>query len=99
MTPTQKRKLYSQLREKTNKCYFCNIAEEDFINIYGCFYGGRRGHRLEVERLKPKEPYSLENCVLACAACNCAKSDVFTADEMLKIGQVINQIWKERNNE
>ena len=56
------------------------------------FRGGRRGQRLEVERPESKEPYSPENCVLACYPCNNAKSDVFSYAEFLEIGKAIRKV-------
>jgi len=61
------------------------------------FYGkwfryGRRGKRLEVDRIESKEPYSPENCVLACYPCNNAKSDVFTYQEFIEIGKTVYRV-------
>lgn len=42
---------------------------------------GTRGKSFEVDRKKPKGPYSVGNCVLCCYFCNNDKSDVFTASE------------------
>ena len=46
--------------------------------------GKGRGRWLEVDRIKPKENYSAENCVLACYFCNNDKSDVFEGNEYNK---------------
>lgn len=76
------------------KCYYCGIKEEDFIPIWGKFYGGEtRGKKLEVDRRDNEKGYTLENCVLACSICNNAKSDKFTGEEFKKVGKSIKQIW------
>ena len=62
------------------------------------FYGGiKRGQILEIDRKDNNLEYNMANCVLACAICNMAKSDKFTYYEFLKVGDVIRQVWKERN--
>ena len=81
-----------------NKCYYCGIEEDDFIPIWGKFYGGKtRGKKLEVDRRDNEKDYSLENCVLACSICNNAKSDKFTDKEFKEVGKSIKQIWLSRN--
>jgi 5-methylcytosine-specific restriction endonuclease McrA len=80
------------------KCHYCGIPEEYFYEVWTTkFYGtGKRGQRLEIDRKEFSECYEPENCVLACAICNMAKSDQFTYDEFLKVGKVIRQIWRHR---
>ena len=80
------------------ECYYCEIKEEDFIPIWGKFYGGEnRGKKLEVYRKDNKKGYTLENCVLACSICNNAKSDKFTDKEFKEVGKSIKQIWSLKN--
>lgn len=79
-----------------SKCHYCGIDEGEFIGIWGGFYRNKRGKKLEIERKDNEKEYSLENCVLACAVCNNAKSDKFTYKEFKKVGKVIRQIWNER---
>lgn len=87
------------LRDKLYKrdgrrCHYCRIKEENFIRIWGKFYGGKtRGRKLEIDRKDNQKDYSEENCVLACAICNNAKSDKFTDEEFRKLGGVIRVIW------
>jgi 5-methylcytosine-specific restriction endonuclease McrA len=89
-------KLY--LRDGYN-CHYCGIVEENFTKIWGdTFYGGfKRGQRLEIDRVNNAFGYTPENCVLACAVCNMAKSDKFTHDEFLKVGASIRNIWQEKS--
>jgi len=68
----------TQIKKQKGRCEYC-LLPEDTMEHYGKhFRKGRRGVDLEVDRIEPKEPYSPENCVLACYPCNNAKSDVFT---------------------
>ncbi|MBA7521381.1 hypothetical protein ES705_13488 [subsurface metagenome] len=81
-----------------DKCHYCKIAGGDFIPIWGKFYKkkgekGGRGKRLELERKDNEKGYSEENCVLACAICNNAKSDKFTYEEFKEVGKAIKKIW------
>jgi len=86
------------LREKLykrdgTKCHYCGIREEDVLDIWGKFYGlPYRGRKLEIDRkgnnvIENKREYTLENCVLACALCNIAKSDKFTEEEFKRVGE------------
>jgi len=77
------------------KCHYCGIEEDDFLRIWGTFYK-TRGKRLEVERKDNKGGHTPENCVLACALCNNAKSNKFSYDEFKKVGAVIREIWQTR---
>lgn len=46
--------------------------------------------------LDNRRGYDIENCVLACAVCNNAKSDKFTYEEFKRLGDVIKEIWQQR---
>jgi len=82
-----------------------SITKEDFINWYNnqekrCYYCKRilesikqdsLGHnnRLTIDRKDNNRGYELDNIVLACFRCNSTKSNYFTEQEMLTIGQII----------
>jgi len=92
-----KRELRKQLYERDGTvCHYCGIQEKDFIAIWGPFYGGKRGPILEVDRKDNTQGYNIENCVLACAVCNNAKSDKFTYEEFKRVGDAIKEIWQRR---
>jgi len=80
------------------KCHYCEIEEKDFPEAWGDrFYGGAtRGWTLEVDRKDNSQGYTLENCVLACALCNMAKSNIFEYEEFKRVGAVIKEIWQQR---
>lgn len=91
-----KDKLY---KRDGKKCHYCEIKEEDFVRIWGAFYGGRsRGYKLELNRKDSKKGYGEENCVLACPVCTNAKSDKFSYEEFRKVGKIIKGIWISRKN-
>ena len=54
------------------------------------------GQQQEVDRIDNRRGYDIENCVLACAVCNNAKSDKFTYEEFKRLGDVIKEIWQQR---
>ena len=92
----KKDKLRLKLYERDGKnCHYCGIKEGDFIPIWGKFYKGR-GKILELERKDNEKGYSEENCVLACAICNNAKSNKFTYEEFKEVGKAIKKIWLSR---
>ena len=92
----RKENLRDKLYKRDGRRYhYCRIKEGDFISIWGKFYKNR-GERLELERKDNEKGYSEENCVLACAICNNAKSDKFTYEEFKRVGKVIREIWLKR---
>jgi 5-methylcytosine-specific restriction endonuclease McrA len=98
LTNQQKKEIRKQLYERDGKrCHYCGIDKKDFPKIWGTFYGGiKRGQTLEIDHKDNKKGNDLTNLVLACALCNMAKSDKFTYDEFLKVGKVIEEIWRNR---
>lgn len=79
---------------------FCEVTEDDLSKLWQNFPDltkRNRGRKLEIERLEPNLPYNItSNLVFSCYWCNNAKTDTFTKDEFLKVGKVIENIWKER---
>jgi len=91
------------LREKLykrdgTKCHYCGIEEGDFVKAWGDrFYGGiTRGRILEVDHKDNAGGSDMENCVLTCALCNMAKSNIFEYEEFKRVGAVIKEIWQQR---
>ena len=65
-------------------CTYCGIDEETVSWLFrndpkfrDTKRGKIRGHRLEIDKINPLEPYSKDNCALACYFCNNDKSDFF----------------------
>jgi len=72
-------------------CFYCDISEI----LVSKFAKGKMRSRLTIDRIEPKGNYEFGNIVLACGICNFIKSDVFTKEEMLKVGKIIKVKWKE----
>lgn len=81
-----------QSTKQNHCCYYCHLPGDTKRHYGKWFRDGRRGQRLEVDRIESKEPYSPENCVLACYPCNNAKSDVFSYEEFLEISKAIERV-------
>ena len=91
---------YFEQIEHGNQCYYCGTSEFILVDLFiprsdlkreekerKPLYSKKRsftGH-LQIERKDPYEGYNAKNCVLACAFCNNAKSDmVKNADDFKK---------------
>lgn len=87
---------YSWYREQSAKqqglCLYCHLPGDTDQYYSHHFREGRRGKRLEVDRIESKAKYSPDNCVLACYPCNNAKSDVFSYEEFMEIGKTIKRL-------
>lgn len=89
-------------------CHYCGTTNETSNKLFqmqrtgmrvDATRGGKRGNRLELDRLNPFGEYdNLNNIVWCCYWCNNAKSNFFNAEEFMpigeKIGEVINNIIK-----
>lgn len=81
---------------------YCGITEEQILQLFQANQiktkrTTTRGRRLEIERVEPNETYdNTENLVMCCYWCNNAKSDEFTKDEFMAIGQEIKKNWEKR---
>lgn len=82
----------AQLKKQNGNCHYCHLPGDTQEHYGKWFREGRRGKHLEVDRLDNNGCYSPDNCVLACYPCNNAKSDVFSHEEFLDIGKVINRV-------
>jgi len=71
---------------------YCQLPGNTEIYYERTFRKGRRGVRLEVDRMDSDGCYSPDNCILACYPCNHAKSDVFSYQEVMEIGQAIPRL-------
>lgn len=77
--------------KQEKKCFYCKLPEE----LIEKFVGNKmsKSRRLSIDRINPKGVYEIDNIVLACGICNMVKSDIFTKEEMLEVGKIINIKW------
>jgi hypothetical protein len=97
-------------KEKFDKgCFYCGTTNETSEALYkiqldgirpNATRGGKRGKRLELDRIDPNLPYDhIDNIVWSCYWCNNAKSNFFTKEEFepiaKEIGKCIKKIMEE----
>ena len=85
-------------------CRYCGITNERSHELYemqrngqriDATRRGKRGKRLELDRVNPNLPYdNLDNLVWCCYWCNNAKSNFFTLNEFLPIANAIGQVLR-----
>lgn len=87
-------------------CRYCGTTNDQTYNLYiatrnkennrnDWTRGGKRGKRLELDRLNPTLPYDeMLNLVWCCYWCNNAKSNFFTAEEFQPIANQIGLALK-----
>ncbi len=79
----------NQLNRQDGRCAYCEtqiraiekLIAADHLPFRAVRGEGRRGPRLELERLDAKGPYSSQNCALACYYCNNDKSYIYSAED------------------
>jgi hypothetical protein len=82
-------------------CYYCGLTNSESKIIFqlqrnglrnDATRGGKRGSRLEIDRVDPSLCYDrLNNLVWCCYWCNNAKSNFFSLEEFRKIGKEIGK--------
>jgi hypothetical protein len=87
-----------------NGCKYCGITNERSLQLYemqrnglraDATRGGKRGKRLELDRVNPNLPYdNLDNLVWCCYWCNNAKSNFFSYEEFLPIANEIGNVLR-----
>ena len=97
-------------KEKFEKgCFYCGTTNEMSETLYNmqiddkrpnATRGGKRGKRLELDRIDPNLPYdNLDNIEWCCYWCNNAKSNFYTKDEFkpiaIEIGKSLKKIIQE----
>lgn len=100
--------LYSNLlRSAKHGNRACDISYEDFLTFTTtktCHYCGtsipwkphgtykNKGGGYYLDRKNNSDGYSKDNCVVCCSLCNHVKGNLFTYDEMVKMGNTIREI-------
>jgi len=93
-----------QLSKFGEGCHYCGTTNDQSSRLYEMrktrTRGGKRGKRLELDRINPDLPYDcLDNLVWCCYWCNNAKSNFFSDQEFksiaVEIGKVLNEILEQ----
>lgn len=77
-------------------CSYCHIPEELVASLGLSTQTGERLQRLGLDRIDGEKSYSVDNIVLCCFACNKAKSNTVSTDEMYGIGKSYGDVWEKR---
>ena len=83
-------------RSRPRQCEYCGIPEHA---VPGVGLKTQTGHSLAalgIDRIDSSLGYSTDNIVFCCFACNKAKGDVFSHEEMKQIGKAISLAWDQR---
>ena len=78
-------KFYAWHNTQAQKCYYCGTSQDELNKLFGkeLIESKKFSESLHIERKDSNKGYSENNCVLACALCNNAKSDMIS-DENFK---------------
>jgi|GEM_PF-1675050 len=74
---------YKWYKEQPQKCYYCNITQNELDELWDkeLISSKKFSKALHIERLDANKPYCKDNCRLACAVCNNAKSDMISEQD------------------
>jgi hypothetical protein len=88
--------------KQEDKCIYCNLTSQETLILFNKYplstRKGKRGRRLELDRINPHLGYghSLKNLALACYWCNNAKTNYFSLKEFKQIGEIIGKVHQNR---
>ncbi|MBU0490056.1 MAG: hypothetical protein KKD31_19120 [Bacteroidetes bacterium] len=90
---------FQKLLEK-ECCHYCGITLQTIEDLTkaGKIFKKQltRGWTFEIDRKDSNFEYTPDNTVACCYWCNNAKTDEFTEEEFLRVGEVLGKIWKRR---
>lgn len=76
---------YKWYKKEPQECYYCHIKQDELDELWSKELISSKANKfsatLHIERLNSNEPYSRDNCRLACAVCNNAKSDMISEQD------------------
>ena len=80
------RAFYEWYSAQEPKCYYCGTTQDELNKLFGkeLIESKKFSESLHIERKDSSKGYSENNCVLACALCNNAKSDMIS-DENFRV--------------
>lgn len=69
---------YDWYKAQNQKCYYCGTMQGELEKLFDdeLVSSSKFNATLHIEQKIPKQGYNKDNCVLACALCNNAKSDM-----------------------
>lgn len=68
------------------RCVYCNRTEQEAIKDKDGKY-----KRLSIDRKDNNKGYELNNIVLSCHKCNTIKSEIFTYEQMIRVGNILKE--------
>lgn len=71
------------------KCTYCGIKEDELKEICLKLNRKLRTEKLTIDRIDNNKDYEVDNLAFACDICNQIKSNIFSFEEMKKIGEMI----------
>ena len=78
-------KFYEWHKEQPKECHYCKITQDELDELWDekleLISSKKFSKALHIERLDPDKPYCKDNCRLACAVCNNAKSDLISESD------------------
>jgi hypothetical protein len=93
------------LRQIPEVCAHCGLTPQESELLFelqrtkvrnDATRGGRRGRRLELDRIQPELPYDqIDNLVWSCYWCNNAKTNFFSQTEFEPIGNAIGNALRQ----
>jgi hypothetical protein len=81
---------------QNKKCHYCEVLEKELPESFRKVSVSRNGtiNRLTIDRKNNNIGYIITNLVLACAQCNRMKGEFLSYEEMLQVGSIIKNKWK-----
>jgi 5-methylcytosine-specific restriction endonuclease McrA len=79
------------------KCSYCGIDSAGLQKLGAVNVRTKRPYEsIGVDRLDNSKPYTLDNIVPCCGACNAIKGSILTDAEMREVGKVLAKLWTAR---
>jgi hypothetical protein len=81
---------------KDAKCHYCNVPL--VYHEHSRDWGKQLTRAHQLDRKDNDKGYTIDNVVTCCWTCNRLKSDAFTYEEFCRIGKILKEIQKEKEN-
>jgi len=80
------REFYIWFTNQKNECCYCQTSQEDLKKLFeqNVLTSKKFNATLHIERFDSTKSYNPDNCALACAICNNAKSDFVSKEDFEK---------------